>query len=99
NRPAGYRTGPSPARPGSASPLRAAHRASEASRCCDRPPSRSLRPEVADKAEQHARADLGIFGGDGFRWIVADAARATPEQQADIGEADQRHAVVPGAAH
>ena len=59
---------------------------------------RIARPEIFDQPQQHARGGVGIGRIDMLVRMVADAATASHEQHADVGDVDHRHAVMAGAA-
>src|SRR5216684_1156363 len=54
--------------------------------------------EVFDKAQEYLRAGVHVLERDRFRRVMADAALAAHEQHADIGQIDERHAIVTGSA-
>jgi hypothetical protein len=57
-----------------------------------------LRLKVLDHPPQDAGAGVRIRQLDMLVRVMADAAAATDEDHADIGDVDHRHAVMPGSA-
>src|ERR1700682_1309493 len=54
--------------------------------------------EVFDEAQEYSRAGVNVLERDRFRRVMADATLAAYEQHADIGQIEERHAIVTGSA-
>jgi hypothetical protein len=53
------------------------------------------RTKIFNQPQQHTRAGVGIRKFDMLAGMVADAAAASHEDHADLGDVDHRHAVMP----